>query len=70
MRGRIHTLQNEIKALEDMLDNLSGPMLELALEELRNMQFERDMLFRSAEKNEIAQLTDVQQVHEAAHQAW
>lgn len=31
-----------------MLDSLSGPMHELALEEQKNLQFELDMLMRSS----------------------
>ncbi len=33
-----------------MVDGLSVPMLEQALEELKNMQFEMDMLNRSEQK--------------------
>ena len=48
MKERIHDLRAEIKIIEEMLDTLSGPMHELALEEQRNLQFELDTLERTA----------------------
>ena len=50
MKERIHTLKAEIKEIESLLDNLSGPMLELATEELKNLRFEMDMLNRSLQR--------------------
>jgi hypothetical protein len=70
MRGRIHTLQNEIKTIEGMLDSLSGPMLEVALEELKNMQFEMDMLNRSEERNANSALVSNAEMHEPALHSW
>ena len=70
MRGRIHTLQNEIKTIEDMLDNLSGPMLELASEELKNMQFEMDMLNRSEQRSTNSALVGQAELHESAMHSW
>jgi hypothetical protein len=70
MRGRIHTVQNEIKAIEDMLDNLSGPMLELALEELKNMQFEMEMLNRGMQRNVNSEVVGLSKLHEPAIHSW
>ena len=47
MNTRIHALQVEIKAIENILASLHGPMLELAVEELKNTRFELDMLNRT-----------------------
>lgn len=52
MNERIHDLRAEIKTIEQMLDSLSGPMHELALEEQRNLQFELEMLQRNEQKHE------------------
>jgi hypothetical protein len=70
MRGRIHTLQNEIKTIENMMESLSGPMLELALEELRNMQFEMDMLNRGVQKSNNGYLAGEVGLHEVAVHGW
>ena len=43
-----------------MLNSLNGPMLQQATDELKNMQFEMDMLRRSVQKSNSLQLT----VHE------
>jgi hypothetical protein len=56
MNGRISTLQNEIRNIEDMLSNLSGPMLQLAQEELKNLQFENDILNYTLHKSSKALL--------------
>ena len=53
-----------------MLDNLSGPMLELALEEVRNMQFEMEMLSRSMQRNVNSELIGNVELHEPAMQSW
>ena len=50
MNERIHDLRAEIKTIETMLDSLTGPMHELALEEQTNLQFELEMLQRNEAK--------------------
>jgi hypothetical protein len=56
MKERINELQNEIKAIEGMLDSMSGHMHYMALEELKNLKFEMGMLNRSMNKTTIRQL--------------
>lgn len=50
MNERLHELREEMKNIESMLDTLSSPMLELVLEEQRNIQFELDII----QKNQSA----------------
>ena len=47
MNERIHDLRAELKTIEEMLDSLTGPMYELALEEQKNLQFELQTLQRN-----------------------
>ena len=53
-----------------MLDNLSGPMLELALEELKNMQFEMDMLNRNAQRSSNTELVANEGLQEPVMHSW
>ena len=48
MNERIHDLRAELRTINEMLDSLTGPMHELALEEQKNLQFELEMLQRNA----------------------
>jgi hypothetical protein len=50
MKARLHTLKAEIKAIENVIDTLSGNMLTHATEELKNLRFEMDMLNRNIQK--------------------
>lgn len=61
MNARIHALQVEIKSIENMLNSLQGPMLQVATEELKNRCFELDMLNRT-----IARTIKMQPVVEEA----
>ena len=58
MIARIHALQNEIQAIEGILDNLSGPMLDMALEEMKNLKFELDMLNRTMQRSKLEELIE------------
>ncbi len=58
MIARIHALQNEIRAIEGILDNLSGPMLDMALEEMKNLKFELDMLNRTMQRSKQEELME------------
>jgi hypothetical protein len=51
MNERLHELRAEIKTIDEMLESLSSPMHELALEEQRNLQFELEMLERNKPKD-------------------
>ncbi len=56
MKARLHTLQVEIKTVESILDTLNGPMRSHAIEELKNLRFETDMLKRNLQKSTSIQL--------------
>ena len=56
MNVRLHTLQVEIKNVESVLDTLNGPMRNQAVEELKNLRFEMDMLTRNVQKSLSLQL--------------
>ena len=56
MNVRLHTLQVEIKNVESVLDTLNGPMRNQAVEELKNLRFEMDMLTRNLQKSLSLQL--------------
>ena len=62
MKARLHTLQVEIKTVESILDTLNGPMRGHAIEELKNLRFEMDMLKRSLQKSTSLQLPTQQLV--------
>jgi predicted nuclease with TOPRIM domain len=57
MNERIHELRAEIKTIDEMLDSLSGPMHELALEEQRNLKFELELLQRNTRKQEHSEIS-------------
>ena len=63
MKERIHELQNEIKAIEGMLDSMTGHMHYMALEELKNLKFEMGMLNRSINKTLSHQIEAVEHAH-------
>ena len=67
MKTRIHALQAEIKTIQDVLDTLSGPMYDFAMDELKNLQFEMDMMNRAEEKNNKEHLVVNQQMEEVAY---
>jgi hypothetical protein len=48
MKAKIHTLQVEIKAIEALMNNLNAKMQQLAMEEVKNLRFELDLLNRAA----------------------
>ncbi len=48
MKAKIHTLQVEIKNIEGMLGSLDGTMQRMALEEVKNLRFELEMLNRKS----------------------
>ena len=60
MKTRIHALQNEIREIESIVDNLSGPMLDMALEEMKNLKFELDMLNRNLQKSSHEEMAEMQ----------
>ena len=67
MKERLHELQNEIKAIEGMLDSMSGHMHYMALEELKNLKFEMGMLNRSINKAINSELETVEDTRPVFH---
>jgi len=51
-----------MRQIEAVIDNMSGPMLDFALDELKNLQFEIDMLNRVEQKNNKQHLVTYNQM--------
>ena len=47
MKTKIHALQVEIKTIESLMDSLNGQMQQLAMDEVKNLRFELDLLKRN-----------------------
>jgi hypothetical protein len=67
MTARIHALQAEIRTIEQVIDNMSGPMRDYAQDELNNLRFEMDLLNRTEQKNNKEHLVVNQQIAEPAY---
>ncbi len=67
MKAKIHALQVEIKTIEKLMDSLNSQMQQLAMEEVKNLRFELDLLNRAEElKTDQGQFTDRRVVKEAS----
>ena len=67
MKAKIHALQVEIKTIEKLMDSLNSQMQQLAMEEVKNLRFELDLLNRAeALKTDQGQFTDRRVVKEAS----
>ena len=52
METKMKNLITEKKAIEDVLESLSGSMRSFALEEIRNLDFEIEMCNRAQQRSE------------------